>query len=153
MAQITAGIKVKWGKSADGVAAPTGWTALPGITEIPEIGGAPETYETTSLDNLEYKTYVDGLKDTGGALAFVANDTPEFREAVDALIAAQDTEGSVIWFGIEIPEPIGQSMKFEGKAAPLGFGGASINGVLTTTLYITPTGEPKWNEGALTDAI
>lgn len=152
MAQITAGIKVKWG-SGTASTTPTSWTALPGITEIPEIGGAPETYETTSLDNLEYKTYVDGLKDTGGALAFVANDTPEFREAVEALIAAQGQTDAVIWFGIEIPAPIDQHMKFKGEAAPLGFGGAAINGVLTTTLYITPTGEPAWADGALTPNV
>lgn len=153
MAQITAGIKVKWGTSATAGVAPTSWTAIPGITEIPEIGGAPETFETTSLDNLEYKTYIDGLKDTGGALALVANDTPEFREAVDALITAQDGENNHIWFGIEIPSPIDEHMKFEGKAAPLGFGGASINGVLTTTLYVTPTSEPSWADGPLSETV
>lgn len=150
MAQITAGIHLWYAPETTGGTEPTeGFVRIPGITEIPEIGAAPDTYETTSLDNLEYKTYIDGLKDTGGALGFTANDTPEFRDAIDKLITAQKTaEGSdkAIWFFIEVPEPIGKQMAFTGKATPLGFAGAGINSVLTTTFYITPTGEPKWGE-------
>lgn len=150
MAQITAGITLRYApESTAGTEPTTGFVHIPGITEIPEIGSQPETYETTSLDNLEFKTYIDGLKDTGGALAFTANDSPEFRSAVNALLEAQSTAEETnksIWFFIDIPDPIGESMRFTGKASSLGFGGASINGVLTTTLYITPTGEPSWGD-------
>ena len=152
MAQITAGIALKYAVEAtEGTKPTTGLVKIPGITEIPEIGSQPETFETTTLDNLEFKTYIDGLKDTGGALGFTANDTPEFRTAVNTLIEAQKTAtsaGKSVWFFIEVPDPIGETMSFTGKATPLGFGGASINGVLTTTLYITPTGEPGWSTTA-----
>lgn len=148
MAQITAGIGLYYAPEATAGTKPTtGFVKLPGITEIPEIGGTPDTYETTSLDNLEYKTYIDGLKDTGGALSFTANDTPEFRTAVETMITAQETAekaGKSLWYFIVVPSPINKEMSFSGKASPLGFGGAGINAVLTTTLYITPTGEPKW---------
>jgi hypothetical protein len=152
MAQITAGIKLKYAVETTAGTKPTsGLVAIPGISEIPEIGSSPETYETTTLDNLEFKTYIDGLKDTGGALGFTANDTPEFRTAVSTLISAQETAlagGKNVWFFIEVPDPIGETLSFTGKASPLGFGGASINGVLTTTLYVTATGEPTWNTTA-----
>lgn len=151
MAQNTAGISLSYGVEATAGTAPTTWTKIPGISEIPEIGGSPETYEDTTLDNLEFKTYTDGLKDTGGALGFSANDTPAFRTAVTNLITAQNAaaeEGKATWFKIEIPEPVDENMKFTGKATPLGFGGASINSVLTTTLYITVTGEPTWSANA-----
>ncbi len=147
MAQITAGIKLLWGTSASAEAKPTTWTHIKGITEMPEIGGAPETYETTSLDNLEFKTYIDGLKDTGGALSFTANDTAEFRSAVRTLITAQEDEDNFTWFCIDVPSPVGENMTFQGKASPLGFGGAAINGVLTTTLSITASSEPNWTTG------
>lgn len=150
MAQITAGVKVAWGTSTSATTKPTTWHHIKGITEIPEIGGAPETYETTSLDNLVFKTYEDGLKDTGGALGITANDTPEFRTEVKNMIAAQETSGNYMWLCIDIPKPISEHMVFKTKATPLGFGGASINGVLTSTLYVTPTSEPEWVTGNVT---
>lgn len=145
MAQITAGIGLYYRTKAKNDVAAGDWIKISGITSIPEIGGAPETFETTSLDNTEYKTYVNGLKDTGGALQLQANDTPEFRQSVKDLITAQ--EEKVIEFAIDIPEPISEYLLFDGEAAPLGFGGAEINGVLTTSLYVTPKSEPKWVEG------
>lgn len=147
MSQITAGIKLSYGVETTAGTKPSTFVDINGITEIPEIGAAPETYEDTTLDNLEYKTYIDGLKDTGGALAFTANDSPAFRTQITTLISAQKTamnSGKKVWFRIKVPAPISQSMYFTGKATPLGFGGAGINAVLTTTLYVTPTGEPKW---------
>ena len=157
MAQITAGIHLHYAPETTAGTQPTsGFVRIPGITELPEIGGAPETYETTSLDNLEYKTYVEGLKDTGGALGISANDTPEFRSAVDAMITAQDTaeeSGKTLWFFIVVPAPINKQMAFPGKATPLGFGGAAINGVLTTTLYVTPSGEPKWGTVTASESV
>lgn len=152
MAQITAGVKVCWGTSTGATTKPSEWHHIEGITEIPEIGGSPETYETTSLDNLVYKTYIDGLKDTGGAIGLTANDTPEFRAEVKAMVEAQETTGNHMWLCIDIPSPIEEHMVFNTKVTPLGFGGASINGVLTTTLYVTPTSEPEWIEGNVTVA-
>lgn len=151
MAQITAGIGVYWGIAGENDAKPTDWTKIQGITSIPEIGGSPETIETTSLDNLEYKTYANGLKDTGGALQLQANDTPEFRVAAKALLEAQKT--NKIYYAIDIPAPISEHMVFQGKANPLGFGGAEVNGVLTTSLYVTPATEPEWVEGNIEENV
>lgn len=142
-AQITAGVKLKWAAGTASDTAPTTWTHIPGITDIPEIGGEAETFETTTLDNLEYKTYIAGLKDLGGALGFTANDSPEFRTAWEPFVTASKTENGA-WAAIEIPAPINQQMVFKAQATPLGFGGASINGVLTTTAYVTPLSEPEW---------
>lgn len=152
MAQITAGVGLFYGVTTSASTTPSSWTKIHGITEIPEIGGQPDTYETTSLDNLQFKTYVDGLKDIGGALGFTANDTPEFRTEVAALLAAQNESGKYIHFAINVPSPISKHMVFTGKASDLGFGGAAINEVLTTTLYITPSGEPVWVDGVIAEA-
>jgi len=145
MAQITAGIKFDWGVGTE-AAPPTDWTHIAGITDLPAIGNdEPETYETTSLDNLEYKTYIAGLKDTGGAQGLTANDTPAFRAAWEAFEAASDpTNTDIVWARIVIPAPLNKEMHFKVQATPLGFGGAAINGVLTTTAYITMLSEPVW---------
>lgn len=147
MAQITAGINFSWASGTSGNTPPSSssWTHIPDITEIPEIGNSePETYETTSLDNTEYKTYIAGLKDTGGALGLTANDTPAFRAAWEAFVTASKSENKA-WASIAIPAPINMRMTFKAEATPLGFGGAGINAVLTTTAYITPSSEPQWS--------
>lgn len=149
MSQNTQGIKLQYAVEATKGTKPTGaFTTLPGITEIPEISSAPDTLEDTTLDNEEYKTYIDGLKDTGGTLAFTANDTPEFRTAIKTLMSAFESakgDGKAVWFRILVPDPIGEQMDFTGKPQPLGFGGASINSVLTTTFNVVVTGEPSWS--------
>ena len=75
------GAKVSFAfETEKGVRPTTGYTKLPEIKEIPEMNPTPDTLETTSLDNLEYKTYVDGLKDLGGALSFTANFTQDLYD-------------------------------------------------------------------------
>ena len=147
MSQNTQGIKFQYGVETTAGTAPTTWIDIPGITEIPEISSTPETLEDTTLDNTDYKTYIDGLKDTGGSLAFTANDTPEFRTIIKTLVTAYQTAKSsnlATWFRINVPEPVSEGMDFTGNPQPLGFGGAQINGVLTTTFNIVITGEPVW---------
>ena len=146
MAQITAGIDFGYAAGTSAGTAPTSFTHIPDITDIPEIGASePETYESTSLDNLEYKTYVAGLKDLGGALGLTVNDTPEFRTAWEAICTAAEGEYGA-WASITIPAPINERLVFKAEPTPYGFGGASINGILTNTAYITPTSEPEWVE-------
>lgn len=155
MAQSTVGIKLiyikdnspAWdylgvGANLDDLVDVGGWVEIPGITEIPEIGATPDTLETTDFANDKYKTYIPGLLDSGGTLAFKVNDSDEFRDAIDALeilLAA-----GKIWFGIEIPAPVAQTLTFSAGIAPLGFGGAGANAVLQTTLNVIPDCEPLW---------
>lgn len=146
MAQITAGIDFGYAAGTAAGTVPSSWTHIPDITDIPEIGASePETYESTSLDNLEYKTYVAGLKDLGGALGLTVNDTPEFRAAWKAFVTASEGEYGA-WASILIPAPINQRLTMKVQATPYGFGGASINGILTNTAYITPLSEPEWSD-------
>ena len=151
MAQNTAGIKLYYKAETVAGTKPAGdadtWTHVPGIVEMPEIGGTPDSFETTTLDNEVYKTYTTGLLDVGGTLTFKANDTAEFRSAVTTLLGAQTTAaltGLKLWFAIDVPAPVTKYLAFQGVASPLGFGGASINGLLQTNLNVTPTGEPTW---------
>ena len=66
------------------------YTDLVGVKSTPSLNPAPETLETTTLNETEYKTYVDGLKDLGGALEFTFNLTELLIDRWDALMTAYE---------------------------------------------------------------
>ena len=74
----TAGVTVGYAVEATAGTRPTtGYTVIPDIKSVPELNPSPETLESTNLMETEYKTYIEGLKDLGGALSFTANLTKE----------------------------------------------------------------------------
>lgn len=124
----------------------TGYTIIPDVKEIPEMNPEPETLETTTLAETEFKTYIEGLKDLGGALSFLANYTSELEEVwaelVEAYKAAIDT-GKATWFEVKHPK-LEKSVFFTGQPSAMGLPGMGVNAVLETNLYITPTNAPIW---------
>ena len=78
IALSTAGVTVGYAvETVKGTRPTSGYTLIPDIKEVPEMNPEPETLETTTLAETEFKTYIEGLKDLGGALAFTANYTTE----------------------------------------------------------------------------
>lgn len=143
----TAGITLKYAvESTKGTKPTTGYTEVPEIKEIPEINPEPSTLETTTLKETEYKTYIDGLKDLGGALTFVANLTDDFKTTWESIMTAYETAkegGKAIWWLIDIPG-ITEGCYFTGNPSNLGVPGASVDSVLEVNVYITPTNAPTW---------
>ena len=130
--------------TSDGARPTTGYKRIYGIKSTPSLNPAPETIETTTLDELEYKTYVDGLKDLGGALEFTFNLTQELTEAWDELMQAYETAKEAnkrIWFVIVVPG-LTDAFYFPGNPSAMGLPETSVNAVLEITNYITPTGAP-----------
>ena len=124
----------------------TGYTLIPDIKEIPEMNPEPETLETTVLSETEYKTYIEGLKDLGGALSFLANYTTELETAWAELVAAYKSakeEGKSVWFEVKHPG-LEKSVFFAGQPSAMGLPAMGVNAVLETNLYITPTNAPAW---------
>lgn len=122
----------------------TGFTRIYGIKSTPSLNPAPDTIETTTLDELEYKTYVDGLKDLGGALEFTFNLTEELIEKWDALMEAYEAgkaQQLSTWFVIVVPG-LSDAFYFPGNPSAMGLPETSVNTVLEITNYITPTGAP-----------
>ena len=69
----TAGVTFGYAVEATAGTRPTtGYILIPDIKEIPEMNPEPETLESTTLAATEFKTYIEGLKDLGGALSFLA---------------------------------------------------------------------------------
>lgn len=142
----TASMKLYYAtESSAGTMPTTGLVKVPEIKSIPSFNPAPETIQSTTLEETEYHTYVEGLKDLGGALEFGANLTQDLITAWASCNTAHDalTGGKAMWFYI-IHDGLSQCVAFEGDPSPLGLNEASVGSMLETTLYITPNSAPEW---------
>ena len=141
----TIGVQLHYAVETEAGTRPTtGYTRIYGIKSTPSLNPAPDTIETTTLDELEYKTYVDGLKDLGGALEFTFNLTEELIEKWDALMEAYETAKTTnlrTWFVIVVPG-LSEAFYFPGNPSAMGLPETSVNTVLEITNYITPVGAP-----------
>ena len=119
-----------------------GFTQIQDIKSTPDFNPQPNTADATTFDNLEYTTYVDLLKDLGGALEFSANLTAAFETAWGAAVTASATNNG-LWWAIDVPG-IDKSIVFFGTPSALGLPALTANSLMETTVYVTPTGEPTW---------
>ena len=147
IALTTAGVTFSYAVESTKDSRPTsGYTEIPDVKEIAEMNPEPEALETTVLSETKFKTYIGGLKDLGGTLSFLANYTTDLEEIWSNLIteykAAKDADKAV-WFEIKHPE-LDKSVFFKGQPSAMGLPAMSVNSVLETNLYITPTNAPKW---------
>lgn len=151
IALSTAGVAIKYAVEETANTRPTkGYTQIHDIKEVPDFNPEPETIEATDLEETEYKFYVAGLKDVGGALGFLANFTQALQTHWGEIVAAYNTgiaSGKRMWFTIEHPK-LEKAVFFTGEPSPMGLPSMSVNGILETTLYITPTNSPAWETKA-----
>lgn len=134
MAQKTGGIRLYWGESTDGIAAPTTWTEIPDVTSTPAIGGEPNMLDATPLSETENKQYIPGLKDPGGSMAFGVMFTPEMLTATDAASTAVISPKKRA-FAIEIPAPVNCYYWYFGEGIAVTPGETEVDGVLSSTFY------------------
>ena len=141
----TAGIHLKYAvEETAGTRPTTGYVDLKGVKSTPNLNPSPDTLETTDLNETEYKTSIDGLKDLGGALEFNFNLTQELVEKWEELMTAYEAakaSGKAVWFLIYIPG-LTNGMYFPGNPSDMGIPETEVNSVLEITNYITPTGAP-----------
>jgi len=142
----TAGVYLAYAVEATAGTRPTtGYKKITGAKTTPSLNPSPETLETTTLDETEYKTYIDGLKDLGGALEFTFNLTETLITEWEALMTAYETakaSGKATWFTIVIPG-LTKSFYFTGNPSEMGLPETSVSAVLEITNYITPTNAPE----------
>ena len=142
----TAGVKLAYAVEETAGTRPTsGYKHIKGAKTTPSLNPSPDTLETTTLDETEYKTYIDGLKDLGGALEFTFNLTEELITTWDELMTAYEAgkvTGKATWFTIIIPG-LTESFYFTGNPSNMGLPETSVNAVLEITNYITPTNAPE----------
>lgn len=131
---------------ATGTTRPTsGYTVVPEIKGIPSFNPSPESIDSTTLLETEFRTFVEGLKSLDGALEFSANLTEDLITTWDACNSAHDalTSGSAMWFAVVHPK-LSKAVFFEGDPSPLGLNEAQVGAMLETTLYVTANSAPEW---------
>lgn len=124
----------------------TGYVQIPEVKTMPSFNPAPDTIDSTTLLETEYRTYVEGLKDLGGALEYTANLTADLITAWASCNAAHDSGVSsnlATWFAVVHPK-LSSAVFFQGDPSPLGLNEASVGSMAETTLYITPNSAPQW---------
>ncbi len=142
----TAGVLLKYAAEATAGTRPTtGYTQIPCIKAIPDFNPEPESLEVTDLSDTTWRRYIPGLRDPGGALAFTANLTTQFKTAWETLVSAYETafaDGKSIWFEIMVPN-FG-SFYFAGIPTELGMTAMDVNAVLEIEAYVTPNQIEGW---------
>lgn len=144
----TAGVTLQYAvETTAGTRPTTGYTALTGIKAIPDLNPEPGSLETTTLDATEWRTYIPGLKDPGGALSFTANNTEEFQTEWATLVEEAETGAETelsVWFAIVVPG-LTKAFYFAGQPSPLGLSAVEVDAVLEISPYITPTEIHGWD--------
>ena len=110
------------------------------IKDYPDIGGSPETLETTTLSD-SMQTYINGIQ-SSEAMEFTINYTSEIYDTIDAM---SDVEKDfAIWFGGNEVDGVVTPTGDEGKFAFKGYisirvSGKGVNEVREAVLSIAPS--------------
>lgn len=123
-------------KSTDG----TTYEKLIDIKDFPDLGGAPEMLETTTLSD-GMQTYIPGIQSLD-AMEFNANYTKEDFDTLKELEGAE--YNYAVWFGGtvagKVVTPTGSEGKFEFKGQLSVFPtGGGVNEVVGMTITIAPS--------------
>ena len=116
------------------------WEKVIDIKEFPDLGGEPETLETTTLSD-KMQTYIPGIQSLD-ALTFTANYTKTDFAALKALEGVENTYA--VWFGgtegVGTLTPTGSDGKFSfsGQLSVYVVGGG-VNEVVDMTITIAPS--------------
>ena len=116
------------------------WEKLIDIKEFPDLGGAPEMLETTTLSD-RMQTYIPGIQSLD-ALEFTSNYTKEDYSKIKAL-EGKETDFAVCFGGTEngnVVTPTGSDGKFSFKGQISAFPvGAGVNEVVDMSISIAPS--------------
>ena len=111
------------------------YTKLVDIKDFPDLGGAPEMLETTTLSN-SMQTYIEGIQ-SADALEFTANYT---KDDYDTLVALKSKKESyAVFFGDAGKDG---TFYFDGYLS-VRVNGGGVNEVVGMTISIAPATEIK----------
>ena len=132
MAISTYGVTLKWGTSAEAL------TKTVDIKNFPDLGGAPELIETTTLSDA-MQTFINGIQ-TAGEMAFTCNYTKADYTAVKA------DEGKELYYALEFGENGDEGIfEWQGEHSVY-ITGAEVNGVVEMVISIAPSTKPEMQE-------
>ena len=102
MVLTSLGVKIAIGSSTTETTKPTSWTRIPQVIEMSEIDLDPDTIDTTSFDNLRYKSSVAGLIDTSGIQTLTVNATDD-EKAETLWDQMAEASNAYVWLCVVIP--------------------------------------------------
>lgn len=142
----TAGIRIGFAIETTAGTKPSAFTNLKNPKSIPDMNPEPNTLDVTSLNDTEWKRYIPGLKDIGGAIGITFGASDVFHTAWETLCSSAATakaQGKATWFVFYIP---GYTESFFMTAEPVMYGmpAAEVDSVLDVTVNIVPTGNFGW---------
>lgn len=142
----TAGIRVGYAIETTAGTKPSAFTNLVNPKSIPDMNPEPNTLDVTSLNDTEWKRYIPGLKDVGGAVGITFGASDAFHTVWKTLCSSAATakaSGKATWFVFYIP---GYTESFFMTADPVMYGmpAAEVDSVLDVTVNIVPTGNFGW---------
>lgn len=143
----TAGIRVGYAHEATAGTKPSAFINLPNPKSIPDMNPSPNALDITSLNDTEWKRYMEGLKDLGGALGITFGMSQELYTTWQTMCDTDDTNkasGKRTWFVFYIPG-VDDSFFMTVDPARMGFPSADVDEVLDVTVNVLPTGEIGWD--------
>lgn len=135
----TIGVKVKYCVETSAGTRPTsGYTEIPDIKEVPEIGRTPSQLQVTNLVDTDHR-YIPGVRDSGGDMQFLANLTSNLKSVWASCVSAANTAwnaNKATWFEIAIPNF--DSFYFAGLPTELFLNSMGVDAVAETSLHVIP---------------
>ena len=111
---------------------------IPGLRSIPDVGGEPNSIDTTDLDNLEYETAMDGLK-PAQRYSFEFNMQDPNAEANIYLASQMEDSGNEYYFKLTYSNGIVVSFQSKVKTTILG---GSSGDLIGFQMHLAPKNEP-----------
>lgn len=119
------------------------YTQIYGITTSPDIGSEPETIETTTMDNLKFKTAIKGLQEVQSYTFEFNMEDPNveanFKKATDL----EDSKEIVYW-KYELSN--GVTVSFRSDVSTMIRGG-SYGDIIGFNMTLSPIDEPEIDLG------
>ena len=120
-------VKLSYKTSAAG-----SFAEIANLQEFPDLGGAAEKVDVTTLADGNYK-YINGIKDFGDLAFTFLYDNSAATSNYRICRGLEESEDNVYW---EVEFPDGTKFDFEGQASTA-ITGAGVNAALQFTLNIT----------------
>jgi len=128
------GTKIEYSTTKDGT-----YTRIPGLRSVPDIGGEPNTIDTTDLDNTEYETSMYGLKPAQNyTLEFNMQSPRDELEANIKICDELETSGLAYYWKLTYTNGIVVSFKSKVKTTILGGNSGDLLGY---QIHLAPMNE------------
>lgn len=142
----TAGIRVGYAFETTSGTKPSAFTNLPNPKSIPDMNPTPNALDVTSLNDTEWKRYIEGLKDMGGALGITFGMSEMFFNLWETICTTDETNkatGKRTWLVFYVPG-LTKSFFVPIDPARIGMPAAEVDSVLDVTVNVMPIGVPEW---------